>query len=210
MPDPGNPENERIDYNREYVERFAKAKAEAEAKGLKYEHPSRDGIGWKIHLAVSDTFPPNPLTQRIAEFIQAHRLSFKVGKGGTEEGGKGMTIYVGDRDTTEDLAQELTDYFGDEIPEPRGDVLVDDMQVVGRVWGRFENELDASRNPRLREFGDQKYSYYGSDGVPWLSKDYRHWSDPNQFTQQQRRERGVNALTEDYGAFFTGTRNHPV
>jgi hypothetical protein len=51
MSDPEIPQiPERIDYDREYRERFEKAKQQAEAKSLKYNYPQKAGIGWKIHL----------------------------------------------------------------------------------------------------------------------------------------------------------------
>lgn len=208
MTEPGVTEERRgRDYDASYVARFGMLKLMTERRGLKlkYEYPNEAGIGWKIHLAVSHD-PTDPLTRKIADFIDKRRFVYKIGHGGYQEEGKGMTIYVGDRDTTEDLANDLTDTFGDEIPEPKGDVLGDDMQVVGKVWARFENQGDAIRNT-----GTDKYRQYGSQGVPALKKDDDLWENPeDKLTNDEKRQHSVAALTEDYGAFFTGTRNHPV
>lgn len=211
-------ETPKIDYNSEYTVRFAKAKAEAEAGGFKYEHPNRAAIGWKVHLAVPDD-PQDQLTSRIAEFVDRRRLSFKVGKGGSTEDGKGMTIYIGDRDAMEDFASELNGMFGEEIPEQRGDALDSDMPIVGNVWARFENTKDYKRNVIEKEdivfktVKEAKYLQYGPHGVPALradAMDQLRGTDEGKPTGKQMRERAVTALTEDYGAFFTGTRNHPV
>ncbi len=206
MLEPRDTEQGRIDYDREYTERFARAKAEAVGKGLKYEYPDKAGVGWKIHLAVSHN-PNDPLTARIAAFTHMHRFVYKIGQGGSQEEGKGMTIYVGDRDTTEDLAQDLMDAFGKEIPEPIGDVLGEDMGIVGKVWGRFENQGDLIRNARR-----EKYLQYGPSGIPQLKDDARDlWANPeDKLTKDERRQHAIVVLTEDYGAFFTGTRNHPL
>ena len=206
-----------IDYNAEYTARFAQAKLQAEAKGLRYEYPTRAGVGWKIHLAVSDN-PEDALTGRVAAFIDEHRFRYKVGHGGTQEDGKGMTIYVGDRDTMEDLAQQLNDAFDDEIPEPRGDVLGDDMQVVGKIRARFENTQDMRVNGTkpiisngMATRTDPKYVQYGPHGVPYLSIDAPRtlWGEPK-LSSSEGRVNSIAALTQDYGAFFTGTRNHLV
>jgi hypothetical protein len=204
-----------IDYNSEYTARFIEAKTQAEAKGLRYEHPTQAGIGWKIHLTVSDN-PQDELTKRVAAFIDGRRFLYKVGHGGTQEDGKGMTIYVGDRDTTEDLAKQITDTFGDEIPQPRGDVLGDDLLVMGRIMARFENTKDSRINKikqtTVNGMGtstDPKYVQYGPRGVPFLYVDASNttWGG---LSKDDARQNSIAALTEDYGAFFTGTRNHPI
>lgn len=204
-----------VDYNAEYATRFAGAKAQAEAQGLRYEYPTRAGVGWKIHLAVSDN-PEDALTSRVAVFIDEHRFLYKVGHGGTQEDGKGMTIYVGDRDTIEDLAQQLTDVFGDEIPEPKGDVLGDDLRVMGKIMARFENTKDSkingTRQVTVNGMGtstDPRYVQYGPRGVPFLYVDANAttWGG---LSNDDARKNSITALSQDYGAFFTGTRNHPI
>lgn len=200
------PKAEKINYDTEYLERFKRVKLEAEARGLRYEHPSKAGIGWKIHLAVPHE-PSDTLTAKIANFLDSKRVLFKIGKGGTQEEGKGMTIYVGDRDSMEDLANEINATFGSEIPEQRGGALKSDMPIVGNVWARFENMRDFIKNK------DNKYVQYGPSGVPALFVDATNsqWGSPeNKPTREIMRNNSITTLTEDYGTFFTGTREHSL
>ena len=194
---------EKVDYNKEYTERFARAKAEAEVKGLRYEYPKKAGVGWKIHLSVVPDIN-NPLTAEVANFTAKKRYVFKVGRGGTEQQ-KGMTIYIGDRDTLEDFARELMERFGEKIPEPQGDILIDDVQIEGRVWARFENVIDLARNPVTPD-GFPRYHQYGSKGLPYLGSDVAKslWGEAP--SREIKLKNARQALESDYGAFFTGTR----
>lgn len=207
MAEPGNTEQANVDYNKEYVERFSKAKTRAEEKGFRYEYPNRAGIGWKIHLNV----PPiatEKITSDIVVFLKGKRFFFKVGRSSGQEG-KGMTIYVGDRDTMEDLANELDTLFGGKILPPVEETLTDDIPVVGKVRARFENVGHHLKD----QFGEDKYHQYGSLGVPYLLKDVRKslYEEPDKRpTTEQRAKDATTALVKDYGAFFTGTRNHPI
>jgi len=199
-------EQQGINCDQEYIERFARAKSEAEAKGLRYEYPNSAGVGWKIHLNVSPN-KEDTLTGEVSSFLNSNRVKFKVGRSGGQEG-KGMTIYIGDRDTMEDLAQELFDTYGERIPQATGETLTDDMAVVGMIRARFENTSDYTRNP-----GGQKYAQYGFAGIPYLWIDYHNnqWpTSEGKLSRGQKINNSVTALANDYGTFFTGTRNHPI
>lgn len=203
--EPGQTEQGKIDYDREYVERFERAKKEANSQGLKYEYPTKAGRGWKIHLAIAD-IPTDPLTERVAAFTDQHRFVYKIGKGGLTEDGKGMTIYIGDRNSTVGFARELTTHFGKELPAPQGDVLSDDTQLDGNVWGRFD--IHRIGNNSSVPLNLPEFHQYGGNGIPYLWNDMDlliHWNNPTEETELEVKQRAHTVLSKALGVFYIGT-----
>ncbi len=190
---------EKIDYKREYLERFDKAQRGAEARGLKYKHPGKVGLGWKIHLNLSDD-PKDPLTESVARFTTDERYAYKVGQGGEQEEGKGMTIYIGDRDTLNEFAQKLDKAFGNQLRPAMGQVMHDDMQIEGNVWARFEVGGLVTPQGELHQ--------YGYHGISFLVKDYSrvldNWRNDT-ITWDEGYARANEVLEAEFGAFYTGS-----
>ena len=149
--------------------------------------------GWKLHLGVDDAN-----AKPIVEWLEANGINHKLGGQG-EQQGKDMTVWLGYKDTAKYVAEEINRKFGSILKDAYGDVLNDDVQFSGKVWGRFD-----APDPI-------RYHQYGSQGVPKLNSDV-------EASYGQKTRNGVelshspeslakhNALlTSEYGDFFTGT-----
>ena len=187
------------DYHKEYPRRFRAAQTKAHSKGWYYEYPNRASVGWKIHLNVPPD-PHNPITQKIAKLTQERRFAYKIGR--SDQEGKGITIYIGDKDTTDAFAEELNQTVGADLPSPSGEILTDDIPLCGNVWGRFEATHLQTKYGPLHQ--------YGSKGIPYLKHDMGNLSGLETSTAfastpEEARKRADRALREHFGVFYTGT-----
>lgn len=99
---------------------------------------SRVQKGWKLHLNVV----PNlgyTTTNDVFDFLEKLGIEYKIMHHGSDEPGKGMTIYVGSYDDTVKLAQEINSRFGKDIDTPPiyADQKRDEFDFNSIVTGRF-------------------------------------------------------------------------
>jgi GNAT superfamily N-acetyltransferase len=146
-----------------------------------------DASGWKLHLTVA---PENIDVAR--EKLRELGITFKHEAGGTHEDGKDFTVYLGSKDKADSVANQINDTLGDLLADPQGDVLGDDMPMVGKVMGRF----DAERGSEFHQ--------YGTQGIPALLEDVK-----NNFGKKLKDldyTKARQKLAAKYGEFFTGTK----
>lgn len=150
-------------------------------------HPT---AGWKLHLNVARN---SGLQREISAYLDKIGVRYKVGFSGGQTG-KDITIYVGARDNAQKIAEDIDHKFGRRLGEATGDVLVDDTQMAGKVWGRFDVP------------GDDSFHQYGKQGVPIL-KDLMEWGPTGgiQPFSDDAIARSRETLENKYGEFFTGS-----
>ena len=165
-------------------------------------------VGWKIHLNVDD----NPtLAKEIDDYLESKNINHKIGGSG-EQKGKGATIYIGSRDQLERIAHDLHTKFGHRIPPAIGDVLNNDVQIVGGIWARFDPDGQ----------GFNQYGFNGKNkelnGISFLHKDYLDiakkknsgWDKqhPKEFAELQElyATRAHNHLVKGFGRFYYGSK----
>lgn len=164
------------------------------------------GLGWKMHLNVSRDLN-HPLTKGIVDWLTQQNIMHKVGHDSGQEG-KGMTVYLGNRDRAEDVARELHQQFGADLPAPGEDVLRDDQQFAGNVYGRFS--LGRFNHPRTKEAnGDDIFHAYGFHGTLHLLRDIGSmlWGQRDMLGMAQR---GHETAARLFGEFYTGTRSSTI
>ncbi|MEB3286676.1 MAG: hypothetical protein VKJ04_04145 [Vampirovibrionales bacterium] len=163
----------------------------------------RPSIGWKIHLPVRMDVA-DPLTGRIANWLDSRNPQYKVGSGGDEEFGTGMTIYVGSRDEMQRLAREIDAQFGDDLARTPYALERSDEHILGRITARFDSQ---HFRPEGFPPGRVKYKNYGNlldEDAPLMM--------PHNTSQPGGLERYYQALARahqerisDFGTFYTGT-----
>ena len=166
--------------------------ADRREKKSKSEVPPglRPTDGWKLHLNVARN---SGLQREISAYLDKIGVRYKVGFSGGQTG-KDITIYVGARDNAQKIAEDIDHKFGRRLGEATGDVLVDDTQVAGKVWGRFDVA------------GDDSFHQYGKQGVPIL-KNLMEWGPTGgiQPFSDEAIARSRETLENKYGEFFTGS-----
>jgi len=187
--------------------REAKAQAQAEGiEGFKYGLRQNPNLGWKLHLKVPDDRDA-VLTKAISEDLQARNIMHKVGAGGEYQYGKGMTIYVGDRDTTWSVAKHLHTNFGHALENNARVALEGDRLITPAIGARFHANVAEDATVFLR------YPLSGV-GTPMLSAQralhlqHTRVTGPHIPLSEAAAASGSQSarlLTERYGAFYTGS-----
>jgi len=141
--------------------------------------------GWKLHLNVADSN-----TDLIAKWLASNNVLHKVGRS-SDQVGKSMTVYLGDKKAAILLVTELNAKFSCILPAI-GDVLVDDICIKGNVWGRF----DACH---------KDWHQYGSKGIPYLMEDMvlLKWAVDKPSIELVL-DRSHKKLCDVFGEFYTG------
>jgi hypothetical protein len=158
---------------------------------------------WKLHL----NFGAKSLQEKEALFAQITAMTGPLGckaKLGRNSGqiGKDATIYVGSRDRALLIAREIDKRWGDKLEFPAGDVLNDDCQLAGSVWGRFD--VRGGVDYRGRHIDCLQY---GRHGVPYHC-DGDIWAvtqDKDEALKRKNLEESKAILTEVFGDYFSGT-----
>ncbi|HQH70473.1 MAG TPA: hypothetical protein PK360_00170, partial [bacterium] len=189
------------------IEEEEKSLGEGEWSAEENNKKGYETQGWKLHLNVD-----RETAEAIHEFLMREGVHHKIGRSGGQEG-KAMTIYAGSRDLANALAETINQKFGGRIQAPKGNVLDDDRQIVGNIWGRF----DIGRK-------NNKYHQYGHGGVPILNADAKHietqrMSDrllkeektPEEYWAmwKEAAQKAEKLLEKEYGVYFTGTKKPP-
>jgi len=155
---------------------------------------------WKLHLGFSPEHEKDIEHRLLSLKKEYPDLDFKMGM--SEQEGKDATVYVGSRDKAYAVAKRISDTFGHMLNEPKGDVLRDDAQIFGSIWGRFVM-------PHSKSFHQ-----YGTHGVPLLLDDssdiflIRNIEKISANIERLKKEaytRAYRLLTDYYGAYFTGS-----
>jgi hypothetical protein len=179
--------------------------------GIPFETPKSPYAGWKIHLAVEDN-KYNALTQAVAEHLVQNKSTFKIGLGGTTEDGKGMTIYLGDRDTMLAEARDLERKFGSLLPKiPLDSDAAYDDELIGNT-GAIGARFDISN----KGFAMQDWHQYGYRGIPFQNRymcpfqtfrtELKELPPDHQALKLDEVQADMRKqLTDKYGAFFAGT-----
>lgn len=157
--------------------------------------------GWKLHLNVSNENEDavnKYLTDKVKNKIDGG-VKFKKGK--SSQAGKSFTVYVGSRDKAMAVAQQINAEIGNLLLEAEGDVLKDDVNFDGKVWGRFD-------------IGpvDKEFHQYGIAGIPFLNDDMGNLSFGGRTDSkiEEAKNKAHNILVARYGEFYTGTSAAPA
>jgi hypothetical protein len=198
-------------FDQHQVHRLGALSQLLQQNGIPFKTPTNPYAGWKIHLAVRDN-KNDALTQAIAEHLVQNKMTFKVGLGGLTEDGKGMTIYVGDRDTMLAEARNLEREFGNRLPKiPLDSEAAYSDELIGTT-GAIGARFDVC----TKGFAMQDWHQYGYHGVPFQNyymdryQTFRTELRDSPTEQQALKLDEVKAamrkqLTDKYGAFFAGT-----
>ena len=185
------------------------ARAQAKAEGIGGFHIAarrNPDLGWKLHLKVPDDRDA-VLTKAISEDLQARNIMHKVGAGGEYKYGKGMTVYVGDRDTTWSVAKHLHSNFGRALENNASVVIEGDRLITPAIGARFHAAvaedakvflrypLSGVGTPMLLEQKALHFQHMGK-GVPHI---------PLSEADAKTASQSARLLTQRYGAFYTGS-----
>jgi hypothetical protein len=157
----------------------------------------RHGAGWKIHLNVA-VDKMDALTKEIASFLDQHPYvrQYKIGRGGEEDDGKGMTIYIGSWDRMVVVAHALQERFGDKLPSAKA---WSNIRIIGNISARF----DAQDFP-----GDKYATYSEARGLAGLKGfTYDGWNKAENMSPEQRMNFGganIGSYTNDFRDYLWG------
>jgi hypothetical protein len=150
------------------------------------------GDGWKLHLNPKKGIGAE---KAISDYLSEKKIPHKVGKNSGQDS-KGITVYVGSRDDANALAADINSRFSNVLNDAAGEVLVDDTQIAGKVWGRF----DLSKNDEFHQ--------YGAAGVPFLNDDMSQlrYAEDKDAAIEKAKQRADGILRRQYGEYYTGTK----
>ncbi len=161
------------------------------------------GKHWKLHLNFAHKRPEDQeaVFGQILEMVKPLGCQAKIGHNSGQPG-KDATIYVGSRGRAVLIAREIHKRWGDHLAAPEGDVLNDDRQLYGSVWGRFEVSDGVDYQGRHVNF-----LQYGKGGISYINDD-NAWAivigkDPKLKENAIRQSKRI--LAEALGTYFTGT-----
>ena len=162
------------------------------------DFPNFNGQGWKLHLATDQT-------EEVSDVLKEMGLFYKVGKN-SEQDGKDITVYIGDKDKANAVSQDISNKIGHLLKEPHGDTLKDDIKLADKVMGRF----DISKI-------DNDFAQYGAKGFPLLNDDLLSHviNDGLKIKEKDKLkeeydDRANTILKNKYGTYYTGTSASPV
>lgn len=149
--------------------------------------------GWKLHLNTAGNADD---AEEISTFLKSQNVRHKVGRSSGQDG-KDITVYVGGRDAAQDIAKLLDAQMGPKLKPAGADVLTDDIQLAGNVWGRF----DAGKG--------SDFAQYGKQGIPFLHVDQNNLTF-GKGDSTSAYQNALDTLTKLYGEYFTGTKAAPA
>lgn len=167
--------------------------------------PTMVNQGWKIHLNVA---PENRVIveewlrkQGMYDHTQQEAWAgadkgiplFKSGRNSGQEG-KDFTVYIGERDSANTLAELINSQLGDKILPASGDALTDDMPLSGNIVGRFD----------IAGF-DREFHQYGSQGVPYFQDDMAELTFGGG-NKNAMRMKANTELMKRYGTYYAGSQ----
>lgn len=151
--------------------------------------------GWKLHLNFdSDNQSTKVLVDTYLNELKKAGVivTYKLGQNSGQVG-KEATVYVGARDSAQQVAEIIEAELGHVLAEPEGDTLKDDAPLTPKIMGRF----DIGR-------ADPDFAQYGASGHPLLKNDVASKLWNPDFSQEEASRRAQATLEERYGEFFTG------
>ena len=173
------------------IETIVKAEEKKRSSSVKQQTKLAEGDGWKLHLSTDDP-------SLVSENLTKMGLKHKTGRNSGQEG-KDVTVYVGNGAAAKKAAEAIEKKLGQHLKNPPegSDTATDDVQVHGKVWGRFALHQD----PRFHQ--------YGSKGFPWLNQDmeqYHFIKDPQEkaLFKEAANRRALAVLAKDYPEDFAG------
>ncbi len=140
--------------------------------------------GWKLHINIDrSNIDAVHKTYDVLEELNAAGLidQYKIGGGG--ELGKEATVYIGNGLKVQAIAEYLQKNLGKTLLSPGSDTLENDRQILGPIWGRFDNRSDST------------FSEYGKNGVS-------NFANIKQSTPESTAA-ADKVLRERYGDFYT-------
>jgi hypothetical protein len=154
------------------------------------------GDGWKLHLNPKKGIGAE---KAISDYLSEKEIPHKVGKSSGQDS-KGITVYVGSRDDANALAADINSRFSDILNDAAGEVLGDDIQIAGKVWGRFDV-------PQNKDFHQ-----YGAAGIPFLNLDMSQlrYAEDKDAAVEKAKQRADGILQRKYGEYYTGTKPAPT
>ena len=181
----GNAEKKKL------IETIVKAEEKKRSSSVKQQTKLAEGDGWKLHLSTDDP-------ALVSENLTKMGLKHKTGRNSGQVG-KDVTVYVGNGAAAKKAAEAIEKKLGQHLKNPPegSDTATDDVQVHGKVWGRFALHQD----PRFHQ--------YGSKGFPWLNDDmgqYHFIQDPQEkaLFKEAANRRALAVLAKDYPEDFAG------
>ena len=156
--------------------------------------------GWKFHLNVTD---PNH-QQEISDWFKQKGVAHKIGRN-SGQAGKEITAYIGSRDNLDKITEEVYSKFGDKLlPQSQNsEVFKEGLEVKPNIFARFDVAIAKEKVPGMKETKENlKWTSYGKKGTPYLAN--LGWAREQ---SDKLHDIARNHLAQDYGEFFTGSKN---
>lgn len=156
--------------------------------------------GWKFHLNVTD---PNH-QQEISDWFKQKGVAHKIGRN-SGQAGKEITAYIGSRDNLDKITEEVYSKFGDKLlPQSQNsEVFKEGLEVKPNIFARFDVAIAKEKVPGMKETKENlKWTSYGKKGTPYLAN--LGWAREQ---SDELHDIARNHLAQDYGEFFTGSKN---
>lgn len=144
--------------------------------------------GWKLHLNIVS--PENQ--EIVSKWLKSQGIPHKIGRSSGQEG-KNLTIYVGDKNLASDVASQVNEQFSSILEQASKNVVKDDTQFSGNVYGRFDIGTK-----------DSIFAQYGSSGIPYIKDQQTDMLSGGSTTPQMARSTADTYLRNKYGSFYSG------